>query len=45
MREWLLNFTFLSMPLMKWVTIIGLGIFYFFIILTVWQLIISRLKK
>lgn len=35
MREWLLNFTFLSMPLMIWVTIIELGIFYFFIILAV----------
>lgn len=45
MHEGLLHFTFLSIPLMKWVTIIGLGILYFFVILTVWQLIIARLKK
>lgn len=45
MREWFLNYTFLTFPLIKWLTVLGLSFFYFFILLTVWQLIISKLKK
>ncbi|MBC7697453.1 MAG: mechanosensitive ion channel family protein [Bacteroidia bacterium] len=45
MHEWLFNYSILNIPAYEWVKVISLSIFYFIVIITIWKLLINRLKK
>lgn len=44
MHEWLLGHTFLNLPAYQWVIAGLLSVFYFFLILSLWKLVILKLR-
>lgn len=45
MHEWLLGHTFLNVPAYQWAIAGALTLFYFFLIISVWKLLIIKLKE